>query len=211
MKLVDLTLQVALTENVLTPKRVFISGIGGDYTGIVYDYHHTGMVSTYIDFPGHIAHLDEGTDAANCTLEKLYRVPAHVIHLDCTDGSGPVTADMLASALNSDKPAGAMVINALGRRRFDEIKFRSVWLASDAVAWIIDSGIHLLVSDIYESESLHGVFPPLFAAGIHTVCSPVNLHMLPFDRVRITALPLKFEGAMQLPCRLLAECESGGI
>jgi hypothetical protein len=86
MKLIDLTLPVARSETVFTPKRLFISGTGGDYTAIVYDYHHSGMVSTYIDFPGHIEHLNDGTDAANCALEKLYRVAATVIHLDCADG-----------------------------------------------------------------------------------------------------------------------------
>ena len=209
MKLVDLTLQVAPVENAFTTKRLLLAGVGGNYTALVYDYHHTGMVSTYIDFPGHIAYLDNGTDAATCAMEKVYRVPARVIHLDCADGSGAVTAGMLKSALKSDKPAGAMIINALGRRRFDEIAYRSVWLASDAVAWIVESGSHLLVSDIYESPALHGVFPSLFAAGIYAVCHPVNLHLLPSDCVRITALPLKFEGATQLPCRLLAECEQG--
>lgn len=207
MKLIDLTLTVAQAENAFVPQRIFISGMGGDYTAIVYDYNHSGMVSTYIDFPGHIEHLNDGTHAANCAVEKLYRVTATVIHLDCADGFGAVTADMLKLALKSDKPSGAMIINALGRRRFDEIKFRSVWLASDAVKWIVESSIHLLVSDIYESEKLHGVFPPLFAAGIYTVCNPVNLHLLTSKRIRITALPLKFEGATQLPCRLLAEWE----
>jgi len=205
MKLVDLTLQVALAENALTPKRFPVSGVGGDYIGILYDYHYGGMVSTYIDFPGHIEHLDDGADAANCALEKLYRVPANVIHLDCASGFGAVTADMLLAKLDTDKSSGALIINALGKRRFDEIEHRSVWLSNDAVEWIVRSGVHLLVADIYESSELHGVFPALFEAGISTVCNPVNLHLLDCGKTWITALPLKFESATQLPCRLLAE------
>lgn len=204
-ELTDLTLEVAPGEKAFTSKILPISGVGGDYDAVVYDYHYSGMISTYIDFPGHIKHLDNGEDAAGCAPLKFYRVPANVIRLDRPDRSGAVTADMLRSALKNGGPAGAMVINALGQRRFDAIELRSVWLSEDAVEWIVESGIHLLVSDIYESSELHGVFPRLFEGGICTVCHPVNLHLLVPGRVLITALPARFKGATQLPCRLLAE------
>ena len=99
----------------------------------------------------------------------------------------------------------ALVINALGAARFDEIEERSVYLELDAVEWIIASGVQLVVADVYESRALHGVFPALFAAGIATVCCPVNLHQLITPEVRLTVLPVRFPGVTQLPCRVVAE------
>ena len=83
-----------------------------------------------------------------------------------------------------------------------------MWFAADAIEWIIGQGIHLLVSDIYESDSdPQDIFVRLFGAGIATVCYPVELHRLQAPRVRVTALPLRFPGAAQIPCRLVAESE----
>jgi kynurenine formamidase len=163
------------------------------------------MTGTYIDFPGHIRDTDDGMDAATYPVTRLFRVQSSVIHLDRADGSGAVTAADLRAACPSPVRNGGMVINALGRKRFDEVKFRSVFLSSDAVAWIADQGVHLVVSDIYESAALHGVFGDFFRRGVLTVCSPVNLDALTTARVLLTVLTPAFRGVTQLPCRLLAE------
>ena len=98
-----------------------------------------------------------------------------------------------------------LVLNALGSRTREEVESRSVWLAADAQQWIVSQGIHLLVSDIYESQRQEGVFLDFFEAGILTVCEPENLATLDAPYVCLTALPVRFEGVTQLPCRLLAE------
>jgi len=208
MRLIDLSLPIDGLGAADAPVRLEERSIGSEekkYTGMVYHFAHDGMTGTYIDFPGHIKETDDGLDAATYPLEKLYRVDASVIHLDRPDRSGGVGADDLAEAHKFPIEGGALVINALGERRFDEIEERSVWLTTDAVQWIVDTGVHLLVSDIYESQALHGVFYDLFEGGVSTVCLPVNLHQLTVPRVKLTVLSAPFRGVTQLPCRLLAE------
>lgn len=178
------------------------------YTGLVYRFDHWSMTSTYIDFPGHIKETDDGSDADNYPLERLFRVEASVIHLDREDGAGRVDADELRRAFPDGPTGGALILNALGRRRFDAIAERSVYLGKDAVEWIVGLGVHLFVSDIYESDDdPQNVFYDLFANGVSTVCFPINLHLIAAPRVRVTALPLRFPGATQLPCRAIAEWE----
>ncbi len=99
-----------------------------------------------------------------------------------------------------------MILNALGRRRFDDIVERSVYLGKDAVEWIIDGGFHLLVSDVFESNTdPQQVFNMLFARRVSTVCCPINLHQINRPIVKLTALPLRFAKATQLPCRVVVE------
>lgn len=209
MRLVDLSLPIAPAQagqsNVSTVERIIRQADGVSYVAMVYDFRHDSMTGTYLDFPGHIRDTDDGTHAANYPIEKLYRVEASVIRLDRQDGSGAVTAAELAAACPAPFRGGGLVINALGRRRFDQIRQRSVWLSSDAAQWIADEGAHLLVSDIYESAPLHGVFGDLFRRHVLTVCLPVNLDKLTTDRVRLTVLCAPFVGVTQLPCRVIAE------
>jgi len=203
--LVDLTLSIpaqpANGAAVVTLEEMRVQ----HYTGMIYHFRHNGMVGTYLDLPGHIKETADGFDAANYPLEKLFRVEATVIHLERAGGSGAVTAAELAAACPVPFRGQALVLNALGTRRFDAIESRSVWLGPDARRWIIERNIHLLVSDIYESKTLEGVFLELFRAGIATVCLPINLSALTTPYVRLTALPARFETATQLPCRVVAE------
>jgi len=211
MKLIDLTHPVGPTEEdpepVSTEHRDIRPAAAEPYVAVVHNFRHNGMVGTYVDFPGHIVATDDGADAANYPPEKLFRVPAAVIHLDRPDGSGAVTAEELAAACPQPPSGGGLIVNALGTKRFDAIEERSVWLGSDAVEWIAGTGAHILVSDIYESRELHGVFAGLFGAGISTVCYPVRLHELTAEKVLLTVLFARVPGAKQLPCRVLAEVE----
>lgn len=178
------------------------------YTGVIYDYAFDSMQSTYIDFPGHIAETDDAVRADNAPISELYRRPADVIRLDFADGEGAVSASDLASAApapDAKKPANTLIINALGNKNPRDISERSVYLDESAVRWIIDRGYRLLVSDIYESRALHGVFKMLFAHGVTTVCEPVNLFLLTSPRVWLSAIPCPIPDATQIPCRLLAE------
>ena len=210
MTVVDLTLTI---PELFEGKRVFgleersHTGGGRAYTGMIYHFAHHGMVGTYIDLPGHIKETDDGADAAGYPAEKLFRVEATVIHLDRENGSGAVIADELQAACPQPFKGEALILNALGDRPREAVEFRSVWLGADARQWIIETGAHLLVSDIYESRAQEGVFLDFFEAGILTVCEPDNLHLLTAPYVRLTALPVRFSGVTQLPCRLLAEMD----
>jgi kynurenine formamidase len=176
------------------------------YTGVTYNVNHDGMSGTYIDFPGHIAQTDNGLYADNCPLDMLYRVPASVIKLNCQSGDGAVSAGDLEAAFGGKVTTPAIIINALaGTLEPSDIDRRSVYLDNSAIQWIIDCKCKLLVSDIYESKALHGVFPKLFGAGISTVCMPVNLHKLTAKEVLLTTLFAKMPQVTQLPCRVVAE------
>jgi kynurenine formamidase len=200
MKLVDLTFDNEIQAETY---QVNLKSPGIEYTGVCHNFAINSMAGTYIDFPGHIAETDDGQDAKNYPPDKLFRRSAKVIHLDCE--SGAVSAEKLAANCPPGK-SDALIINALGKRRFDEIPERSVYLDKSAVNWIIEQGFELLISDIYESTQLEGVFYYLFQAGVTTICCPVNLDELTNPEVKITALPLPVAGARQIPCRLIAEC-----
>ncbi|OGV46664.1 MAG: hypothetical protein A2017_13730 [Lentisphaerae bacterium GWF2_44_16] len=211
MKIIDLSLPVTEKKGregfsaALVEKIIFSNGV--QYTGIMYDLVLGSMAGTYIDFPGHIKETDDGFDALNYPIEKLYRIESAVIHLDRKSNSGAVNSDDLKNACGKNKISEkALIINALGKKRFNEVDERSVYLSSDAVRWIVESGIHLLVSDIYESKEIHGVFYDLFKAGISTVCCPVNLHLLDSPRCMLSVFAPPLKGITQLPCRAVAEC-----
>lgn len=175
------------------------------YTGVLYKTTADGMTGSYIDFPGHIAETDNGICAANFPVEDLFRIPATVIHLDHKEGDGAVGADELIAALGGRSVADALIINALGHKEPTDIELRSVYLDESAVDWIINSKCKVLVSDIYESKAIHGVFLKLFKAGISTICLPVNLWKLTAPQVELTALFPKIPQVTQLPCRVVAE------
>ncbi len=207
--LVDLSLPMQVEQEgrrTATPDEWKLGREESRYTAVVYDFAFDSMAGTYLDLPGHIRETDDGVDAAGYPVEKLYRVDATVVHLNREDGSGAVGSDELIGAA-PEVQGGALVVNALGKRRFDEIEERSVYLDEDAVAWIVESGVHLLISDIYERTEPWGVFLELFRNGISTVCYPVNLHHLAEPYAEVTVLPLRFPGVTQLPCRVIAEVQ----
>jgi kynurenine formamidase len=211
MKIIDLTFEPGREPGGLfkaTRNDVSLKSPGVEYTGVVYEFTMSSMAGTYLDLPGHIAETNDGQDAANYPLEKLYRRRAVVIRLDRQDNSGGVTATELARACQMKIRKGdALIVNALGNRQFYEINERSVFFELDAVEWIIEQGVELLVSDIYESKALAGVFYKLFQARISTVCLPVNLNRLTVLEIKLTVLPLPVRGVTQIPCRVVAEME----
>lgn len=179
----------------------------GTYTGLSHEFEITSNTGTYIDFPCHIEETDDGRDAENFPLPELFRVPATVIHLDRASGSGAVPADELIAAAPPIR-GKALIINALGARGVRDIEMQTVWFANDAIDWIVSTGIHLFVADIYEcGETFTGIFGELFAAGISTVCIPKNLGLIEQPYVKLTALPVPIKGATQLPCRAFVEME----
>ena len=97
-----------------------------------------------------------------------------------------------------------LVINALGKLNATDIAERTVWLDNSAIDWILSTGCRVLISDIYESRRLEGVFQRLFKAGVSTICLPVNLFELK-DSAIVTALFCPVPKMTQIPCRVIAE------
>ncbi len=213
MKLIDLTFEhgvnsagaFAAKEYKVNSKPPTIK-----YTGICYNFEVNSMAGTYIDFPGHVAEMDDGQDAKNYPLEKLFRRPAKVIHLDQT--AGAISAKDLDDNCPCKLNVGdALIINARGKVQLREFanleETRALYLDRSAVDWIIEQGVELLISDVYESIEPTGVFYYLFEAGITTVCNPVNMDRLTAPEVKITILSLLADGVVQIPCRMIAEVE----
>jgi len=173
------------------------------YTGMVFDLPLNSMDGSYIDFPGHIAETDDGQRADTVPAENFYRVPCTVIHLNRQ--SGPVSAEELATAAGGPLVTPALLLNALGNYEDYQLPCRSTWLDDSAVAWLINSGIRLLVSDIYESPALEGVFLKLFQAKICTVCEPRRMASVRGSQVLLTISFLRIPVVTQIPCQILAE------
>ncbi len=204
MPVVDLTLEISPETARIERQEIMLQSANTRYTGVVYEFSHDSMQGTYIDFPGHIKETENGESADDFPLGRLYRVPASVIHLERVDGSGAVTAAELEKAFGGVPRTEALIINALGPANPQDVERRGVYLDAGAVEWIIASGCKLLVSDIYESKALDGVFLRLFEHGISTVCEPVNLWGLP-PQVELTVLFPRIMGVKQLSCRMIAE------
>ena len=175
------------------------------YTGMVYDFQINSMDGSYIDLPGHIRETDDGRRGDNVPLEQFYRMPCSVIRLDRTDRSGAVSASELEQSFGGKVATPALMINALGSLEPDEIENRSVWLDFSAIDWIIGSGVRLLVSDIYESARLEGVFLKLFKAGVSTVCEPRHMSRIRKKFVELTVMFPNVPGLTQIPCRILVD------
>ena len=206
MTVIDLTR--AFDKVDICRRRVPLHSGNTDYTGVIYDYAFDSMQSTYIDLPGHIEETDNGLRADTIPLSSLYRLPADVIRMDLPNEAGAVSAVMLEQGMcDAGKSSPALIINALGKKNPRDINERSVYLDDSAVDWIIGRRYRLLISDIYESRALLGVFKKLFANGVATVCEPVGLFRLPPRGVLVSVIPCPVPGVTQLPCRLLAEIQ----
>ena len=184
---------------------VHLKSSGTEYTGVKYLYTIPGMSSSYLDLPGHIEETDDGRRGDNLPADAFYQMPAKVLRLHRKSGSGAVTADDLHATANGDFHAPCIIVNALGDLNPRDIEERSVFLTFDALEYLAEHGCKLLVSDIYESQRLDGVFLWLFQRGICTICEPVNLGRLPIDRaVRFSVIFPPLPGT-QIPCRIFAE------
>ncbi len=175
-----------------------------EYTGVVYNISTSTMMGSYIDFPGHIKETDDGVNGANSDLADFTNMSAAVIRFDRAGQPGGITAEDLEKSYGGVPDTQAVIINALGSVSSFDIPPRSVYLTLDAVEWLKKTPCKLLVSDIYESTALEGVFLKLFEGGISTVCEPANLHKLPAGKVKLTVHFAKIP-ITQLPCTLVAE------
>ena len=116
-----------------------------------------------------------------------------------------MSAVELETAFGGRIATPALMINALGTLEPDQIEERSVWLDFSALDWMISCGVRLLVSDIFESQALDGVFLKLFEAGVSTVCEPRGMSRIRTKTVELSVLFPRFPGLTQIPCRVLAD------
>ena len=207
MKVIDITRPFEV-EPIYWLKKSYVElqSDATEYTGVVYDLNMNSMVSSYIDFPGHIKQLADGRDALTVNPADFFRVPADIVHLDRPNRSGAISGDELEAAFGGRPTAPLLALNALGKRNPWDIDLRTVWLGESAVSWIIDSGCRIFMSDVYESTRLEGVFQRLFGAGICTVCEPTNLGSLGAHAL-MSIMFMPVPDMTQVPCRILAECE----
>lgn len=189
----------------ITTREVALKSEHTQYTGVVYNITTSSMMGSYIDFPGHIKETDDGVNGANADLADFCAMPCTVIKFDRANKPGGITAaDLLAACGGVMPDTPAVIINALGSTASFDIPQRSVYLTLDAVELLKKTPCRLLVSDVYESTALEGVFLQLFSGGIATVCEPANLDKLPAGKVKLTVLFPKI-AITQLPCALVAE------
>ena len=218
MTYVDLTLQCTVQEcdgqtsmpnearskdAQITTREVALKSEATAYTGMVYNVSTSTMVGTYLDLPGHIKETDDGRHGANVDLADFAGLDAAVIRLNRSQPGGISAAD-LEEAYGGIPDTPAVIINGLGALSTSDLPNRAVYLELDAVEWLKKTPCKLLVSDVYESPKLDGVFLQLFAAGISTVCEPANLYKLPAGKVKLTVLFPKIP-ITQLQCAMVAE------
>ena len=202
MKLINLTAPFHKVQ-VLT-ERLPLKSDRTAYTGMIYYCNHGSMETSYLDLPGHIAETDDGCHAANIDLCDYYRRKTMLLRLTPPNTEYGITPEDLETARGERPWQEWVIINALGSTGSFGIPPRSVYLTLDAVEWLKKTPCRLLVSDIYESTALEGVFLQLFGGGIATVCEPANLHKLPSGVVKLNVLFPKI-AITQLPCSLTAE------
>ena len=142
----------------------------------------------------------------NASMEEYYRVRCSRIRMDRESGSGAVSGPALENAFGGKISTPALMINALGEKDPRQIEERSVYLDDSAVEWIIASGVRLLLSDIYESQALEGVFLKLFSAGVTCVCMPRRMSLVKENEFLLSVIFMNVPGVTQIPCRILAEC-----
>lgn len=203
---VDLTHYFTSQENApsIQMREVPLKSANTRYTGIVYDFNFDSMQGSYLDLPGHIKETDDGVRADKLDLGDFYRMRTSVIHLDRSKLPGGVSAKELEEAFGGIPDTEAVIIHALGDLDPFDIPLRSIYLELDAVDFLAKTPCRLLVSDIYESQALDGVFLQLFKKGISTVCIPANLAKVTSPLVELTVSFPKMP-VTQVPCTLLAE------
>lgn len=203
MEIIDLTLNIKKEE--YTTSIVEIPVGEEIYKGIIHNFTLSSMSGTYIDFPGHIKEFDDGFDAGNYPVEKLFMVDATLIRLNRKGSAREISAEELQSTGIRKIGTGCLIIDT----GWEQVHHRDTegiyFYGKDAIKWIISQPIHLFISDVYENHSEpRGIFVELFKAGISTVCLPVNLWKISQKKIKVCVFPLRVPGAVQVPCRLFA-------
>lgn len=206
MRIVDLTLPVGSPGDKTPEHETYILKLpikGNTHDGVCHRFQWHSMTGTYIDFPGHIAEFEDGADAANYPIEKLFMVDTTFIRLDRAGKGREITAEEL-EATGVEVTGDALFIHARSETPWYESPEDIPYYGPSAIEWIVSQDIHLFLSDVYEKHpDQQGIFVELFRHGISCVCCMVNLSQVSQQQVRVCAIPILAKGAKQVPCRLL--------
>ena len=205
MRIIDLTCPIESVQGgAPTASRhlVPLTIRGGKYSGVCYRLAMDGMSGTYMDFPGHIAEFDDGDDAGNFPIEKLFMLDTTVIHLRREGAGREVTADELEAAKIEVK-GDVLIVHALGEKLWSDYDGASIpYFGPGAIRWIIGKQPRIFASDIYEKRpDQQGIFVELFRNRINCVCCPVNLDQIREIYPKSCIVPLKMPKVTQIPCR----------
>lgn len=203
MRIIDLTSEILETGHRSIVKIPMPDG--NCYKGVIYDFPLSSMSGTYLDFPGHIEEFDDGRNAANYPLKKLFLVETTVIKLKRKGLPREIDGKELENAGVAVKTPGLLIkVDDWNLAAPEEIA-RAPFYGKSAISWVVSKRINLFISNVYENHAdRQGIFAAFFRAGIVCVCIPANLDRITRERIKICAVPLKIPGAVQLPCRLLA-------
>lgn len=183
------------------------------------DYHYTefvGMhsqVGTYLETPAHFLGNDKSFLINDIPLEKLMDVGCVVLkapkNVDDLSKKAAVTKeDLLACPNFNEIQPGDCIAVYSGWEKYwlsDEVFYpRSPYFTFDAMQLIISKKPSILATDTpawdnYDDPS--GFFADFYAAGILMLTPLVNLNQVTKPRVKITALPLRFDGVNASACR----------
>lgn len=203
MRIIDLTAEIPETGKRSVVKIPMPDG--NCYKGVIYDFSLSSMAGTYLDFPGHIEEFDDGKDAVNYPLKKLFLVETTVIRLKRKGLPREIDGRELEGAGVAVKTPGLLIkVDDWNLSAPQEI-VQAPFYGKSAIRWVVSKKINLFISNVYENHvDRQGIFVEFFRAGITCVCIPANLDRITRERIKICAVPLKIPGAVQSPCRLLA-------
>lgn len=175
------------------------------------------QTGTYIQTPAHLLGFEKSYALNQVPLEKLFMLESRVIKLDWEkldrkDGRPFISKeDLVSSGFDEDLKKEKALIIATGWGKnwkesyyFDEAPF----FKKEAMRWIISKNPFLLCGDSPLWDNLknpESFFAEYFGANILMLGPCINLEKIEGDRVKIIALPLKFEGNNGgSPCRPVA-------
>jgi arylformamidase len=157
-------------------------------------------VGTHIEAPLHC--LKDGMDLSQIPLKKLIG-DAVILDLRDSHSDSGVTLEQVKKA-----------VDASGGLKKNDIVFcmmgETDYFSTQAIRWLVDSGIKLMGVDSAGVEIPHSVSHAnenhlaLFRAGIPLIERLANLEKLTKPRVKVYALPIPVEGLDAFPLRVIA-------
>lgn len=158
------------------------------------------------------AHMDPARISIDrLPLERCYHIPAVALWLP-RGANQPVTAGDLERASREQKvpvqSGDALLIGTGWDSHWNDADYVTdpPYFSADAIDWVLERQFSLLGADTPRYDSPHtpqNFFPKFFSGEILLLAPLVNMAQVGSGRGRLTALPLKIEGACASPVRAL--------
>ena len=181
---------------------------GKEYLGLCTGFSSCSSSGSYIDFPGHIDITENGVNAGTVDILEYYRRKAYLVRPEL-NAAGGITAQALQDACK-DMPGDVKILIVDGCRLQEDIDPAAgqSYFELETADVLADMHLTCLVADSYEKKNYEGVFYQFFQRGLPCVCAPCKLWLLPEKTVfTLSVIFLPVNGAVQTPCRLIAELE----